>query len=118
MKLILMGAPGAGKGTQAERLCKVLNVPSISTGNILRAAMKAGTPMGIAIAEAMNAGHFVSDELVLGIVKERLAEEHFGEQFLQLDLVLCCTLVVENGCVAVSRVSSGETRRYHTQLKK
>ena len=82
MKLILMGAPGAGKGTQAERLCKVLNVPSISTGNILRAAMKAGTPMGIAITEAMNAGHFVSDELVLGIVKERLAEEDCANGYI------------------------------------
>ena len=82
MKLMLMGAPGAGKGTQAERLCKVLNVPSISTGNILRAAMKAGTPMGIAITEAMNAGHFVSDELVLGIVKERLAEEDCANGYI------------------------------------
>ena len=75
MKLILMGAPGAGKGTQAERLSKVLNIPTISTGNMLRAAMKARTPIGIAITEAMDAGHLVSDELVLRLVNDRVAEE-------------------------------------------
>ena len=74
MKLILVGAPGAGKGTQAERLSKVLNIPTISTGNMLRAAMKARTPVGIAITESMNAGHFVSDELVLQLVNDRIAE--------------------------------------------
>ena len=82
MKLILMGAPGAGKGTQADRLCKVLNVPTISTGNILRAAMKAGTPLGLAITEAMNAGHFVADELVMEIVNERLAEEDCANGYI------------------------------------
>jgi len=82
LKLILMGAPGAGKGTQAERLCKVLNVPTISTGNILRAAMKAGTPVGLAITEAMNAGHFVADELVMQIVNDRLAEEDCANGYI------------------------------------
>ena len=82
MKLILLGAPGAGKGTQADRLSKVLNIPTISTGNMLRAAMKARTPVGIAITEAMNAGHFVSDELVLQLVNDRIAEEDCANGYI------------------------------------
>lgn len=82
MKLILMGAPGAGKGTQAERLSKVLNVPTISTGNMLRAAMKARTPIGLAITEAMDAGHLVPDELVIKMVEERVAEEDCANGYI------------------------------------
>ena len=74
MKLILLGAPGAGKGTQAERLCKELNVPTISTGNILRAAIKNGTPTGLKAKSYMDAGKLVPDEVIIGIVAERLAE--------------------------------------------
>ena len=74
MKLILLGAPGAGKGTQAERLCKELNIPTISTGNILRAAIKNGTPTGMKAKRFMDAGQLVPDEVIIGIITERLAE--------------------------------------------
>ena len=75
MKLILLGAPGAGKGTQAEILCKKLNVPTISTGNILRAAIKDGTPTGLKAKSFIDAGALVPDEVIIGIVDERLAQD-------------------------------------------
>lgn len=74
MKLILLGAPGAGKGTQAEILSKKLNIPTISTGNILRAAMKNGTPVGLKAKEYVESGKLVPDEVIIGIISERLAE--------------------------------------------
>ena len=74
MNLILLGAPGAGKGTQAEILCKKLGIPSISTGNILRAAIKDGTPTGLKAKSFMDAGQLVPDEVIIGIVGERLAQ--------------------------------------------
>ena len=74
MKLILLGAPGAGKGTQAEILCDKLAIPTISTGNILRAAVKDGTPMGQKAKSFMDAGALVPDDVIVGIVKERLAQ--------------------------------------------
>ena len=74
MKLILLGAPGAGKGTQAEILSKMLNISTISTGNILRAAMKNGTPVGLKAKEYVESGKLVPDEVIIGIVNERLAE--------------------------------------------
>lgn len=75
MKLILLGAPGAGKGTQAEILSKLLNIPTISTGNILRAAMKNGTPVGLKAREYVEAGKLVPDDVIIGIIRERLAED-------------------------------------------
>ena len=75
MKLILLGAPGAGKGTQAEILCKELDIPTISTGNILRAAIKNGTPTGLKAKSFMDAGQLVPDEVIIGIITERLAED-------------------------------------------
>ena len=75
MKLILLGAPGAGKGTQAEVLCKELDIPTISTGNILRAAIKNGTPVGLQAKAYMDAGKLVPDEVIIGIITERLAQE-------------------------------------------
>ena len=75
MRLILLGAPGAGKGTQAEILSKLLVIPTISTGNILRAAMKAGTPVGLKAKEYVDAGKLVPDEVIINIIKERLAED-------------------------------------------
>ena len=75
MKLILLGAPGAGKGTQAEVLCKKLGIPSISTGNILRAAIKDGTPTGLKAKSYIDAGALVPDEVIIGIVDERLARD-------------------------------------------
>ena len=74
MKLILLGAPGAGKGTQADILCKELDIPTISPGNILRAAVKNGTPTGLKAKEYMDAGKLVPDEVIIGIINERLQE--------------------------------------------
>ena len=75
MRLILLGAPGAGKGTQAEILSRELGIPTISTGNILRAAMKAGTPVGIQAKSYVEAGKLVPDDVIIGIIQERLAQE-------------------------------------------
>ncbi|MBR4211590.1 MAG: adenylate kinase [Oscillibacter sp.] len=75
MKLILLGAPGAGKGTQAEILCDRLGIPTISTGNILRAAVKNGTPTGLKAKAFMDAGQLVPDEVIIGIISERLRED-------------------------------------------
>ena len=75
MKLILLGAPGAGKGTQAEILCKKLGIPTISTGNILRAAIKDATPTGMQAKSYIDAGKLVPDEVIIGIVHERLAQD-------------------------------------------
>ena len=74
MKLILLGAPGAGKGTQAEILSRMLSIPTISTGNILRAAMKHGTPVGLQAKAYVESGKLVPDDVIIGIVNERLAE--------------------------------------------
>ena len=74
MRLILLGAPGAGKGTQAEILSRLLNVPTISTGNILRAAMKNGTPVGLKAKSYVEAGKLVPDDVIIGIIEERLAQ--------------------------------------------
>ena len=74
MRLILLGAPGAGKGTQAEILSKELNIPTISTGNILRAAMKNGTPVGLKAKSYVEAGKLVPDDVIIGIIEERLAQ--------------------------------------------
>lgn len=75
MKLIMLGAPGAGKGTQAAILSERLGIPTISTGNILRAAVKNGTPVGLQAKSYMDAGKLVPDEVIIGIIAERLAED-------------------------------------------
>lgn len=75
MKLILLGAPGAGKGTQAEVICEKLGIPAISTGNIIREAVKNGTPMGAKAKSYMEKGALVPDDVVIGIIKERLAQD-------------------------------------------
>src|SRR5678816_1236921 len=72
MKLILLGPPGAGKGTQANFIREKFAIPQISTGDMLRAAVKAGTPLGMAAKKVMDAGHLVSDDIIVGLVKERL----------------------------------------------
>jgi adenylate kinase len=74
MRLILLGAPGAGKGTQAKFICEKFSIPQISTGDMLRAAVKAGTPLGVAAKKVMDSGALVSDEIIIGLVKERLKE--------------------------------------------
>ena len=74
MRLILLGAPGAGKGTQAKFICERFGIPQISTGDMLRAAVKAGTPLGLAAKKVMDSGALVSDDIIIGLVKERLGE--------------------------------------------
>ena len=82
MNLILLGAPGAGKGTQAEIICDRFGIPTISTGNILRAAIKEGTEMGLKAKATVEAGGLVSDEIIIGIVKERLAKDDCKNGFI------------------------------------
>ena len=82
MKLILLGAPGAGKGTQAEIISKKLGIPTISTGNILRAAVKNGTPVGLKAKEYMDAGKLVPDEVIIGIIQERLAADDCADGYI------------------------------------
>ncbi len=82
MKLILLGAPGAGKGTQAEILSRELNIPTISTGNILRAAMKNGTKVGLEAKAYVEAGKLVPDEVIIGIIRERLAEPDCAKGYI------------------------------------
>lgn len=82
MKMILLGPPGAGKGTQAEILSKRFSIPTISTGNILRAAVKNGTPVGLKAKEYMDAGKLVPDEVIIGVISERLAEPDCANGFI------------------------------------
>ena len=82
MKIILLGAPGAGKGTQAEIISKKLGIPTICTGNILRAAVKAGTPIGLEAKSYMDAGKLVPDEVIIGIIQERLAQSDCANGFI------------------------------------
>ena len=110
MRLILLGAPGAGKGTQAEILSKILNVPTISTGNILRAAIKDGTPVGLKAEAFINAGKLVPDEVIIAIIKERLAQPDCAGGYIldgvprtipqaeameQMGIVIDCALSIE-----------------------
>ena len=82
MRIILLGAPGAGKGTQAQFLTKKFNIPQISTGDMLRAAIKAGTEMGKLAKKAMDAGQLVTDEIIIGLVKDRITEDDCKNGYL------------------------------------
>lgn len=82
MNLILLGAPGAGKGTQAEVICDTLKIPTISTGNMLRAAVKEGTEYGLKAKAAMDSGALVSDDIVIGILKDRIAQDDCKNGFV------------------------------------
>ena len=82
MRLILLGAPGAGKGTQATFICQEYGIPQISTGDMLRAAVKAGTEMGLAAQKVMDAGGLVGDDIIIGLVKERIANPDCAKGFL------------------------------------
>ena len=82
MRLILLGAPGAGKGTQATFICQKFAIPQISTGDMLRAAVKAGTPLGMQAKKIMDAGALVSDDLIINLVKERIAQPDCAKGFL------------------------------------
>jgi adenylate kinase len=82
MRLILLGAPGAGKGTQANFICQKYGIPQISTGDMLRAAVKAGTPLGLQAKSVMDSGGLVSDDLIINLVKERIAQSDCAKGFL------------------------------------
>ncbi len=82
MRLILLGAPGAGKGTQATFICRHFGIPQISTGDMLRAAVKAGTPLGLKAKAVMDSGALVSDDIIIGLVKERLTQPDCAKGFL------------------------------------
>lgn len=82
MRIILLGAPGAGKGTQAQYITERFGIPQISTGDMLRAAVKAGTPLGLAAKKVMDAGQLVSDDIIIGLVKERIQEADCNNGFL------------------------------------
>lgn len=82
MKLILLGAPGAGKGTQAQFICEHFGIPQISTGDMLRAAVKAGSPLGMAAKKVMDSGGLVSDEIIIGLVRDRLQKPDCAEGYL------------------------------------
>lgn len=82
MRLILLGAPGAGKGTQATFICQKYGIPQISTGDMLRAAVKAGTPLGIEAKKVMDSGALVSDDLIINLVKDRIAQPDCANGFL------------------------------------
>jgi adenylate kinase len=82
MRLILLGAPGAGKGTQATFICQKYSIPQISTGDMLRAAVKAGTPLGLELKKVMDSGALVSDDLIINLVKERITQPDCAQGFL------------------------------------
>lgn len=82
MRVILLGAPGAGKGTQAQFICERFGIPQISTGDMLRAAVKAGTELGKQVKEVMDSGGLVSDDLIIGLIKERITQNDCAKGFL------------------------------------
>ncbi len=82
MRIILLGSPGSGKGTQARFITEKYNIPQISTGDMLRAAVKAGTPLGVEAKKVMDAGGLVSDDIILGLIQERIAESDCKNGFL------------------------------------
>lgn len=138
MRLILLGAPGAGKGTQATFICQKFGIPQISTGDMLRAAVKAGTPLGVEAKKVMDAGGLVSDDIIIGLVKERIAQADCGNGFLfdgfprtipqadamkaagvKLDVVLEIDVphadIIERMSGRLFHLASG--RSYHTKFK-
>ena len=82
MRLILLGPPGAGKGTQANFICEKFGIPQISTGDMLRAAVKAGTPVGVAARKVMDAGGLISDDIIVGLVRDRLQRDDCKSGYL------------------------------------
>ena len=137
MRLILLGAPGAGKGTQAAVICRKFSIPQISTGDMLRAAVKAGTKMGVAAKQIMDSGALVNDDIIIGLVKERIAQPDCANGFLfdgfprtlpQADALrdaqvkLDCVLEIDVPDSAIiermsgRRVHPGSGRSYHTSF--
>ena len=139
MKLILLGAPGAGKGTQAEKICEKLSIPTISTGNIIRAALKNGTEMGKKAQKYIDAGQLVPDDVVIGIIKERLFEDDCKDGFIldgfprtipqaedldEMGIEIDCVLSIEVPDEKIVARMSGRRvcptcgATYHTEYKK
>ncbi len=138
MKLILLGAPGAGKGTQAEKICDRLSVPTVSTGNIIREAIKNGTEMGRKAKEYTESGRLVPDSVVIGIIKDRLAEDDCKNGFIldgfprtipqaealdEMGISIDCVLSIEVPDDAIVARMSGRRvctcgATYHTEYKK
>lgn len=139
MKLILLGAPGAGKGTQAEIISEKYNIPTISTGNIIRAALKNGTEMGLKAKSYIDAGELVPDEVVIGIIKERLSEADCKEGYIldgfprtipqavaldDMGFVIDAALSIEVADAEIVKRMSGRRvcekcgASYHTEYKK
>ena len=82
MRIILLGSPGSGKGTQAQFITEKYKIPQISTGDMLRAAVRAGTPLGLAAKQVMDSGGLVSDDIILGLIKERIKQDDCAHGFL------------------------------------
>ena len=139
MKLILLGAPGAGKGTQAEIISEKYNIPTISTGNIIRAALKNGTEMGLKAKSYIDAGELVPDNVVIGIIKERLSEADCKEGYIldgfprtipqavaldDMGFVIDAALSIEVADAEIVKRMSGRRvcekcgASYHTEFKK
>ncbi len=139
MKLILLGAPGAGKGTQAEIISEQYNIPTISTGNIIRAALKNGTEMGLKAKAYIDSGRLVPDDVVIGIIKERLAEDDCSEGFIldgfprtipqaealdNMGVTIDCALSIEVADSEIVKRMSGRRvcencgASFHTEYKK
>lgn len=139
MNLILLGAPGAGKGTQAEIICDKCSIPAVSTGNMIRAAMKNNTAMGAKAKEYVEAGKLVPDEVVIGIIKERLSEEDCKNGFIldgfprtipqaealdNMGITIDCVLSIEVPDEKIVARMSGRRvcakcgASYHTEYKK
>ena len=117
MNLIFLGAPGAGKGTQAEVVSEALNIPQISTGNILREAAKNGTEYGLKAKAAMDAGALVSDDIVIGILKERIAEDDCKNGFILDGFPRSVADDTIKQRVSGRRVCEGCGASYHVQYK-
>ena len=118
MKLILLGAPGAGKGTQAEIISEKYDIPTISTGNIIRAALKNGTEMGLKAKAYIDSGRLVPDDVVIGIIKERLAENDCQNGFI-LDgfpRTIPQAEALDNMNIAIDAALSLEVDRKSTRL--
>ncbi len=139
MNLILLGAPGAGKGTQAEVISETLKIPTISTGNMIREALKSGTEMGRKAKEYVDAGKLVPDEVVIGIIKERLAQPDCADGFIldgfprtipqaealdRMGIVIDCVLDIEVDDETIARrvsgrrVCSGCGSTYHVDYRR
>ena len=139
MRIILLGSPGSGKGTQAKFITEKFGIPQISTGDMLRAAVKAGTPLGVEAKKVMDAGGLVSDQIILGLIKERITQDDCANGFLldgfprtiaqaeglvtmNVDIDHVIEIAVDDTEIikrmAGRRVHSASGRTYHTEFNK